>query len=82
MGPFKYSNRKKPSSKKWKNVSKFLARSLPAYIGCVAIAPNNILDADGKLLATFLLSLAVATISGLSEFTTDEVKDEVTGYTN
>lgn len=65
---FKKENLKKQQNKKWKKVSKFLSRSLPAYIGAVAIAP---IPEDAKLWLTFLLSLAVATVSGLSEFTTN-----------
>ena len=67
---FKKENLSKPQSKSWKKVSKFLSRSLPAYIGAVAIAPfpDNV-----KLWITFLLSLTVATVSGLSEFTTDNI---------
>lgn len=68
---FKTSNYGKPTNKKWKMISKFLSRSLPAYIGAVAIAP---MDDNLKLWITFGLSLLVATVSGLSEFTTDESK--------
>ena len=68
---FKTSNYGKPANKKWKTVSKFLSRSLPLYIGAVAIAPMT----EGcKLWATFILSLLVATVSGLSEFTTEQTK--------
>jgi len=65
---FKLENINKPTNKRWKKVAIFLTRSLPGYIGAVAIAPipDNI-----KLWVTFLLSLAVATVSGLSEFTTE-----------
>jgi len=66
---FKRENLKKPQSRKWKMVSKFLSRSLPLYIGAIAIAP---MTEDIKLWITFILSVAVATVSGLSEFTTDE----------
>ena len=69
MGILKLSNLKKPSSKRWKMISKFLSRSLPLYIAAVAIPPfaDNV-----KLWIVFLLSLAVATVSGLSEFTSEE----------
>ena len=66
---FKRENLKKPQSRKWKMVSKFLSRSLPLYIGAIAIAP---MTEDIKLWITFIFSVAVATVSGLSEFTTDE----------
>jgi len=66
---FKRENLKKPQSRKWKMVSKFLSRSLPAYIGAVAISP---LTDESKLWVTFILSILVATISGLSEFTTNK----------
>ena len=66
---FKRENLKKPQSRKWKMVSKFLSRSLPLYIGAIAIAP---MTEDIKLWITFILSVAVATVSGLSEFTTDK----------
>jgi hypothetical protein len=66
MGPFKLENLGKPTNKKWKKVAIFLSRSLPAYIGAVAIAP---IPDNVKLWITFFLSLAVATVSGLSEFT-------------
>jgi len=62
----KLSNYSKPTNKRWKMVSKFLSRSLPLYIGAVAIGP---LSDEHKILLTFILSLAVATVSGLSEFT-------------
>jgi hypothetical protein len=65
----KYSNLGKPVAKRWKTISKFLSRSLPLYIGAVAMAP---MPDNYKLWATFILSLCVATISGLSEFTSNE----------
>ena len=66
---FKTNNLSKPVNKKWKMVSKFLSRSLPLYIAAIAIPPfaDNV-----KLWITFLLSVAVATVSGLSEFTSEE----------
>ena len=66
---FKVSNIGKPTNKLWKRVSKFLSRSLPLYIAAVAISPfaDNV-----KLWITFLLSVTVATVSGLSEFTSEE----------
>lgn len=66
---FKTNNLSKPVNKKWKMISKFLSRSLPLYIAAIAISPftDNV-----KLWIVFLLSLAVATISGLSEFTSEE----------
>lgn len=68
---FKISNLKKPTNLAWKVVSKFMSRTLPLYIGAVAIAP---LPEDIKLWVTFILSLVVATVSGLSEFTAEETK--------
>lgn len=66
---FKYENINKPANKRWKTVSKFLSRSLPLYIAAVSVSP---LEDSHKLWITFILSLFVATISGLSEFTTNE----------
>lgn len=71
---FKTSNLDKPSSKKWKYVSKFLSRSLPLYIGAVIAVPDKNINADIKVWIVLVLSIAVATISGLSEFTTNEQK--------
>lgn len=66
---FSTDNLNKPQNKQWKAVSKFLSRTLPAYVAAVAISP---LPDNYKLWATFVLSLMVATISGLSEFTTND----------
>ena len=66
---FKISNLDKPASGRWKFWSKFLSRSLPAYIAAVTFMP---VSEDLKLWITFTLSFIVATISGLSEFTTEE----------
>ena len=64
---FSTGNLNKPTNHTWKLVSKVLSRTLPAYIGVVAVSP---LPDTTKLWITFVLSLIVATISGLSEFTT------------
>jgi len=69
---FKTSNLGKPASKKWKYVSKFLSRSLPLYIGAIIAVPDKNINADIKVWIVLALSIAVATVSGLSEFTTDE----------
>lgn len=71
---FKTSNYGKPANKKWKFISKFLSRSLPLYIGAIIAVPDKNISADIKVWIVLGLSLIIATISGLSEFTADEQK--------
>jgi predicted phosphoadenosine phosphosulfate sulfurtransferase len=66
---FKYENLDKPTNKTWKKVAIFLARTLPIYIGIVSASP---LPVEVKLWSGFIMSVIAATISGLSEFTTNE----------
>lgn len=68
----KISNYGKPTHKKWKFVSKFLTRSLPAYIAAIVAVPDKNISADIKVWIVLGLSLMVATVSSLSEFTTNE----------
>lgn len=67
----KLSNYNKPSSKRWKFISKFLCRTLPIYAGIIAGLPDKLIAGDNKAYIIAALSLIVATISGLSEFTSD-----------
>lgn len=72
---FNTENLSKPQNKNWKFVSKFLTRTLPLYSGVIAALPDTAISADIKVWVIAALALAVATISGLSEFTTDPVVD-------
>jgi len=74
---FKYSNLDKPKNKTWKYVSKFLTRTLPAYAAIIAAVPDMYLSAEIKIWIAVGLSAVVATISSLSEFTTDVVIEPV-----
>lgn len=69
MAQISLSNYNKPTNKKWKAVSKFLTRTLPVY--AAAIMPLPLSD-NIKLWITFAFAVLVATISGLSELTTEE----------
>jgi hypothetical protein len=72
---FKTSNVGKHRDKNWRLVTRFLILSLPAYIGAVAVSsiPDN---AKGWIV--FVLSMLVATVQGLSEFTAEIPKDNDT----
>lgn len=72
---FSIENYNKPANKKWKFWSKFLTRTLPVYAGIIAAMPNSVLTADAKIWIATGISAIVATISGLSEFTTEEQAD-------
>lgn len=76
MTQFSLDNLEKPQNKIWKFISKFLTRTLPVYAGIVAIIPDSALAADVKVWISVIFSLIVATISGLSEFTTEPSVDE------
>ena len=67
---FKTSNLGKPRHKKWKLVTRFLVISLPMYIGAVSLAE---IPEGAKGWIVFALSMLVATVQGLSEFTADEI---------
>ena len=69
---FKASNYVKPTNKRWKYWSKFLTRSLPLYLGILAGIPEQYINVEIKIWGGVILSFAVATISSLSEYTTDE----------
>jgi len=73
---FSLENLEKPQNKTWKFISKFLTRTLPLYAGIVAVIPDSALSADVKIWIGVIFSLIVATISGLSEFTTEPTVDE------
>ena len=64
-------NYKKPANKKWKLVSKFLTRTLPIYITILAAIPDDHISITFKIWGGVAMSVIVATISGLSEFTTE-----------
>ena len=68
---FSLENYNKPQSKRWKFWSKFLTRTLPVYVAITATIPDATLSADAKIWIAAIISAIVATISGLSEFTTD-----------
>lgn len=68
MAQISLSNYRKPTNKKWKAVSKFLTRTLPAYVAAIIMLPIS----DGaKVWITFASAIIVATISGLSELTAE-----------
>lgn len=67
----KYSNLDKPKNKAWKFISKFLTRTLPVYVGIIAVIPDATLNADAKVWIGVVCSAIVATISSLSEFTSE-----------
>lgn len=71
LNQFSTKNLGKPANKKWKYVSKFLTRTLPVYAGIVATIPEAYISSDVKVWITVVFSAIIATISGLSEFTTN-----------
>jgi len=75
---FSLENLEKPTNKTWKFISKFLTRTLPVYAGIVAVIPDTALYSEVKVWVGLILSLIVATISGLSEFTTEPDTNEDT----
>jgi predicted phosphoadenosine phosphosulfate sulfurtransferase len=66
-----FDNIGKPSNKRWKFISKFLTRSLPVYIGIIASIPEGYINTELKVWLSVILSFCVATISSLSELTTN-----------
>jgi hypothetical protein len=72
MAQFSLANFDKPTNKRWKFWSKFLTRTLPVYAGIIAVIPDATLNADLKVWIGVILGVIVATISGLSEFTTED----------
>ena len=68
---FSVQNINKPQNKKWKAVSKFLCRTLPVYITIVASIPEEYISPELKVWIGVALSIIVATISGLSELTSE-----------
>lgn len=79
---FSLDNLEKPKNKTWKFISKFLTRTLPVYASIVAVIPDSALSADVKIWVGVILSLIVATISGLSEFTTEPSVEETVEQTS
>jgi len=71
MAGLSIENLGKPVNKRWKFISKFLCRTLPVYITVIAAIPDSTLDPNLKIWIGVALSLIVATISGLSELTTN-----------
>ena len=71
MTYFSTQNLNKPVNRKWKLVSKFLTRTLPIYAGAAVTLP---ISEDLKVLIIFAQTVIVATISGLSELTSDSTK--------
>lgn len=65
---FKISNIDKKTNLKWKFWSKFLTRTLPVYAGAAVALP---VSEEIKIWIIFLQTIIVATISALSELTTE-----------
>jgi len=68
MQYFSFNNLNKPVNKKWKFISKLLCRVLPVIAG--AIIPIHIPE-NLKIWVIFFCTVAVAVISGISEFTSE-----------
>ena len=68
---FKISNIGKKTSIKWKFWSKFLTRTLPVYAGAAVALP---VSEEIKVWIIFAQTIIVATISSLSELTSESTK--------
>jgi putative effector of murein hydrolase LrgA (UPF0299 family) len=68
---FKVSNYGKPRNKRWKLVTKFLVMLLPAYMGVISV--TDLITEPARGWTIFALSMAVATVQVLSEFTSEPI---------
>ena len=66
---FKTSNLGKPRDKRWKNVLRILILLLPAYMG--VIVGTDLISGEAKSWSIFALSMLIATVQALSEFTAE-----------
>jgi hypothetical protein len=71
MEYFSIKNVGQPQNPVWKKLSKFLTRTLPIYAGAIVALP---IPENTKLWFIFAQTIIVATISALSELTTNNNK--------
>ena len=67
-------NLNKPSNKKLKAIADFFLYTLPLYQGAILTLP---LSDKNKMWITFVISIIVISLKGLTKFTSEEPKQDV-----